>query len=107
MLAGKDEDEMKVGVCHDLIEDTNWTIEHFCRSAPLSESQIEAVIALTRNDQESYNDYIMRVQQNDLARRVKLNDLEDNYSRCHELEEPERTTLGTRYLNAMIILRNE
>lgn len=54
MAAGKTPEEKIVGVLHDVVEDSDWTLE------------------------EPYDRYIARIKGNPLAVAVKLNDLTDN-----------------------------
>ena len=77
MAAGQTLEEKIVGVLHDILEDTAMTIialstEGFC------EEIIDAVHSLSKLENEDYEHYIRRVMRNDLAIRVKLNDLTDN-----------------------------
>lgn len=69
--------EQMAGVLHDVIEDSSHTIESL-RAAGYPEGVLEALACLTRQQGESYEQFIERVQTNPLARRVKLADLEDN-----------------------------
>ena len=76
MLKGKTEEEMIVGVLHDLIEDTKysiWTVRNI-----FGDRITDAVVALTRKDKEAYAEFIDRVKLNPLATAVKLNDIADN-----------------------------
>lgn len=77
MTAGQTLEEKIVGVLHDVLEDTALDIislsaEGFC------EEIIDAVHTLSKLENEDYDHYIRRVMRNDLAIRVKLNDLTDN-----------------------------
>lgn len=77
MDAGQTLEEKIVGVLHDILEDTSFNIiklssEGFC------EEIIDAVHSLSKLENEEYDHYIKRVMRNDLAIRVKLNDLTDN-----------------------------
>ena len=77
MAAGQTLEEKIVGVLHDVLEDTplsiiNLSSEGFC------EEIIDAVHTLSKLENEDYDHYIRRVMRNDLAIRVKLNDLTDN-----------------------------
>lgn len=77
MEAGQTLEEKIVGVLHDLIEDTHIRLLDLANEG-FSEDIIDAVHALTKVDNEEYDHYIKRVMRNDLAKRVKLNDLTDN-----------------------------
>ena len=71
------EDEIIVAMLHDVIEDSNVTIEYL-ENAGFSEEILEAIKAITRNPDEDYFDYIHRVKANKIARKVKLADLWHN-----------------------------
>ena len=77
MNAGDTLEEKIVGVLHDVLEDTKLTVADLCFEG-FSEVVIDAVHTLTKIENEDYNHYLNRVVQNDLATRVKLNDLTDN-----------------------------
>lgn len=66
-----------VALLHDVIEDSDATPDDL-RKDGFPEKVVEAVIALTRLPDETYNDFIERLRPNDLARRIKLADIEDN-----------------------------
>lgn len=71
------DEERIIAVLHDVVEDSDWTIENL-KEWGFSESVVEAVDALTRRKDETYDDFIIRIMQNPLAKRVKLADLADN-----------------------------
>lgn len=77
MNAGFTLQEKIVGIMHDIIEDTEWTLEQLIKEG-FSPSIVDAVDAMTRRDNESYDEYILRLQKNPIAVRVKINDLSDN-----------------------------
>ncbi|WP_438432273.1 hypothetical protein [Gorillibacterium sp. sgz500922] len=77
MLNALSEDEQIIAVLHDTIEDTELTLERL-REEGFSERIVEAVDALSRRKKESYENFILRIKQNSLARRVKILDLQDN-----------------------------
>ncbi|HEY0735347.1 MAG TPA: HD domain-containing protein [Herpetosiphonaceae bacterium] len=77
MAQMRGEDERIVAVLHDLIEDTEWTLDQL-RAEGFSDDVLEAIDCLTRRDDESYEAFIERASHNELARKVKLADLEDN-----------------------------
>ena len=78
MLAGQTEEEKIVGLLHDVVEDTEWTLEDL-RKEGFSTSIIDALACVTKlSEDEDYESFIERVAQNPLAIRVKLYDLTDN-----------------------------
>ena len=70
-------DAQMAGILHDVVEDTDWTIERL-RAEGFSEEVLAAVDCLTHREGEDYFEYVARAGANALARRVKLADLEDN-----------------------------
>ena len=62
---------------HDILEDTECTVEEL-RENELNEDIINAVVAITRQKDESYYNFIKRLKKNDIARIVKICDLEHN-----------------------------
>lgn len=77
MLAAGSEAAMMAAVLHDVVEDTDWTLERL-REEGIPEEVLTAVEYLTRRGGESYEEFIGRVRGNRIAREVKLADLEDN-----------------------------
>lgn len=73
----KSEQEMIVAALHDVVEDTPYTLDDLRRRG-YPEEIVVAVDHLTRREAESYAAFVERTQENPLARRVKLADLEDN-----------------------------
>jgi (p)ppGpp synthase/HD superfamily hydrolase len=77
MLRMNTEAAMMAAVLHDVVEDTEWTLERL-REAGFSEEVLEAVDCLTHREGESYQEFVERVRTNPIARQVKIADLEDN-----------------------------
>lgn len=78
MMAMKTIEGMIVGVLHDVVEDSDWTIEDL-RLVGFSERVLEAIDTLTHRPGESYVDYIERIKHGPtLAQLVKLADLDHN-----------------------------
>ena len=74
-----------VAALHDVLEDSDLTAEDL-KAAGLGQAELEAVLLLTRSDEEPYEEYIERIaaaegEAGRLARVVKLADLRDNLSR--------------------------
>lgn len=82
-------EELKaVAILHDVIEDSDYTADDL-RAEGIPGEVVEAVVSLTRNEGESYSDFIDRASRNALARDVKLADIEDNMDilRLEEIRE--------------------
>lgn len=99
MLAMKTEDERIAAVLHDVVEDTPH-VGHGDILALFGEDVHAAVFALTRQNGESYPDFIGRCKANPIARRVKLADIADNLSRPTSLPDH----LRARYVRACAAL---
>lgn len=102
---GQTEIEKICGLLHDLIEDTDWTFEDL-KEEGFSDEIIEILDCVTKRENENYNDFIRRIEQNQLAIRVKLNDLKDNMdiTRLAEITEKDKERLN-KYLNAYHYLK--
>jgi len=77
MLRLSTPDERMAAVLHDVLEDTDWSRMDLEREG-FSRAVLDAVEALTRRSDETYEDFLHRVSLNPIALRVKLADLEDN-----------------------------
>jgi len=81
--------ERVVAVLHDVIEDTEYTPAMI--EDEFDEEIRDAVEALTKRDGESYSDFVERAAANDLARKVKIADIEDNMDLTRLSEVSEKT----------------
>ena len=70
-------DERIAAVLHDVVEDSDITLEAL-RAEGFSEAVLHAVDAVTRRAGEDYDDFIRRAAADPLGRRVKLADLAEN-----------------------------
>ena len=69
----------QVALMHDLVEDTDITLDDL-RTHNFAEEVIAAVQLVTHLGTDTYADYVVRLKANELARQVKIADLNDNYS---------------------------
>jgi len=83
------EEAQVVALLHDVIEDTSVTADDL-RQAGFSDRIVLAVLCVTHRKDEPYADYVVRCKGNDIARRVKLADLEDNSRLSRVLLRPQR-----------------
>jgi len=70
-------EEKAVALLHDVIEDTDISVEDL-RTKGMPGDVVEAVFALTKLKDIDYFEYLNRVKDNPLARKVKLADLSHN-----------------------------
>jgi (p)ppGpp synthase/HD superfamily hydrolase len=107
MLQASTEDEQIVALLHDIVEDTPLTLDDL-RNEGFEERIIEAIDCLTRRPDETYEQFIERIKGNDLARRVKILDLEDNcdLARIPYPGEKDMQRLE-KYRKALSVLRDQ
>lgn len=95
-----------VALLHDTIEDTDVTIEYL-RKEGFPEEIIDAVLSVTKQDGENYEDFVRRAAKNAIGKGVKIADLEDNMDirRLIEIKEEDVARLR-KYLSAWQYLIN-
>jgi len=71
------EDEIQTAALHDVVEDTDYTLDDL-REYGFSETVIQAVDAITKREGEPYKKYIKRVEENPIAKKVKIWDIKHN-----------------------------
>lgn len=78
MLQVESEEEMTAAVLHDVVEDSEMTLDDL-RAQGFPEEILAAVDLLTHDKSAmSYDDYVRRLKPNPIARRIKLADLQHN-----------------------------
>ena len=95
-----------VALLHDVVEDGYASFEQLQKLYGLNAEQMSALDAITRRQGETYFDYIARCKQNEMAKIVKLADLQHNITRCAN-DLPNRWGLLRRYAKAYGILIDE
>ncbi len=80
---------MLAGLLHDVVEDTKWTLKEL-EAEGFPTGVLEAVRLLTREKDVPYMAYIERLSGNQIARKVKLADLEHNSDLTRLIEVTER-----------------
>lgn len=103
MGAFQDNSRRIVGILHDVIEDTKYEMSDLVELGFGAEIR-DAVQAITKQDNDVYEDYLSRVNTNAIARDVKLADIQDNMQRLHNLPEADRTRLTAKYQKARVAL---
>ncbi len=88
----QDEYTTCAALLHDVVEDTDMTIEQLAEEFP--EPVITALKLLTHEDGTDYFDYVRALKDNPIARAVKLADLAHNSDpqRCALVDEPQERT---------------
>ena len=102
----KDENTTIVALLHDVVEDTDTTIEDI-RKMGFSDSVCQALALMTHNGNMPYMDYVKRLKVNPIARTVKLADLRHNsdLTRLDAVEEKDLKRVE-KYKAAMELLND-
>ncbi len=107
MLRLKTPAERIAAVLHDVVEDSDWTLDDL-RAAGFSEEIVAAVDHLTRRAGEPYMAFIRRAAAHPVARRVKMADLEDNLDRTRLATiTPRDEARLAKYERALALLRED
>jgi hypothetical protein len=106
MLAAQGREQQITALLHDVLEDSDISADDL-RDAGIPAAVVSALEALTRQLDESYEDFVERLGENPLARAVKLLDLQDNLNvqRLPALKKDDLMRLG-RYHRALQYLRS-
>jgi (p)ppGpp synthase/HD superfamily hydrolase len=94
-----------VAVLHDTIEDTQVS-PGLLRTRGFSDEVVDAVEAITHEENEPYSTYLRRVADNSIAKAVKIADIIDNMSdeRLSVLDDATQDRLKKKYTFAMQFL---
>lgn len=103
-LKGVNKNEVIVGLLHDVIEDTDVSVDILGKY--FTKDIVDAIVLLSRGKEQKYNDYIMNIRNNPLARSVKINDMTDNMdlSRISKVTD-EDLSRNKRYEKSMRLLK--
>src|SRR5262245_30841997 len=102
MMRVRGEDAQVVAVLHDVVEDTAVTPDDL-RQAGFGEAILAAVVCVTHRKDEPYADYVVRCKGNEVARRVKLADLEDNSRLDRTILRPQRVEADVARLRKYVL----
>lgn len=86
-----------VAILHDVLEDTNLQPEDL-ESKGIPRNLIQSIVYLTRLKEETYLDYILRVREDQIAERIKIEDIK------HNLSTIKHGSMKDKYLLALYIL---
>lgn len=102
----KDENTTIVALLHDVVEDTEYTIEAI-KSFGFNDEVIEAISLLTHDEKVPYLEYVLKLKSNPIAKAVKLADLMHNSDLSRLETITERDLKRTeKYKNAIQILES-
>lgn len=100
----EDEETTVVALLHDVIEDTEYTIEDL-QKAGFSQNVISAIALMTHDPQVPYMEYVRAIKSNPIARAVKLADLRHNSDMTRlDIITQRDEERAKKYLDAIVIL---
>ena len=109
-LAEQMDDEVSTvtALLHDVVEDTDWTMEQL-EAEGFPEESMEALRLLTHPEGEPYMDYVSRLQHNPVAVKVKLEDLRHNsdFTRLSAVTADQKERLRRKYAPAFALLEGK
>lgn len=107
MFRFETEVEMIVAVMHDVVEDSDFTSVDL-KKLGFSDVVVEAVDCLSKRRNEDYESFILRVSQNSLARKIKIEDIKDNLdlTRLNSVSENDLQRIG-KYHHALRVLTDK
>lgn len=98
------ETEMVAAVLHDVIEDSQMTLDDL-REAGFPPDVLEAVDLMTHRPEDSYESYVRKLKPHPIARKIKLADLQHNMDvRRMDHVQPEDAQRLEKYRRAWEIL---
>lgn len=92
------EAETCVALLHDVVEDSDWTIEMLAAEG-IPNDALEAIVLLTHKEGVPYLEYVESLKSNEIARKVKLADLKHNsdLSRLSKVSEKDLARVRKYY----------
>jgi (p)ppGpp synthase/HD superfamily hydrolase len=104
--AGHDELHQAVAWLHDVVEDTDITLDYLASIFWNEADLVTAVSALTKKKGQSNEDYYNLLKLVPIAARVKVRDMQDNFRRNHLIEDDEkRLRMAHKYSLGMDMLK--
>ena len=103
----KTTDAFAVALLHDVIEDSSYTADDLKKEG-IPQHILDALILLTHDKDEPYMEYVSKIKSNELAKAVKLADLQhnSNLSRLSSVTDAD-IERQRKYAEAIALLRKE
>ena len=93
-----------VALLHDVVEDSEMTLEELAKEFP--KEVIEAIAMMTHDSSVDYFDYVKEIKKNNIARKVKLADLQHNSDKTRlDVVTEKDEARYQKYIKAIEILK--
>ena len=100
----KTEETTIVALLHDLVEDTNYTLDALI-AMEYDKVVVDAIALMTHADDVDYMDYIRNIKENPIAKAVKLADLKHNSDLTRlDVVDEKALTRREKYQKAIALL---
>lgn len=100
----KTEETTIVALLHDLVEDTDYTIDDLINMG-FNKTVTDAIALMTHTDGIDYMDYVRMIKKNPIAKTVKLADLKHNSDLTRlDVVDEKALTRREKYLKAIALL---
>ena len=77
MFKMESNNEKIAALLHDVVEDSDWTLDDLKKEG-FNSDVIEAVSLLTRDEKDSYDEFVQKTVSNPISKNVKIADINDN-----------------------------
>ena len=77
MFKMESNNEKIAALLHDVVEDSDWALDDLKKEG-FNSDVIEAVSLLTRDEKDSYDEFIQKAVSNPISKNVKIADINDN-----------------------------
>lgn len=106
-LACEKDEEKIVALLHDVLEDSDLSPNDLLKQG-FPQDIVDAVVSVTKQDSENYEDFIVRAKKNPIGRVVKLHDLEDNLDASRlDTFTPDMAGRFTKYVAALRFMQSD
>ena len=93
-----------VALLHDVVEDSEMTLEELAKEFP--KEVIEAIAMMTHDSSVDYFDYVKEIKKNNIARKVQLADLQHNSDKTRlDVVTEKDEARYQKYIKAIEILK--
>lgn len=103
----QDENTTIAALLHDVVEDTDYTLDDL-RAMGFGDEVVEALSYMTHDPSVPYMEYVKRIRENEIARKVKLADLKHNsdITRLNHIDQQALERVE-KYAQAIRLLESE